>query len=529
MKCTQARLRQYDFVITRESLRPDGVKTSMILVNGGFPGPTIEANLGDTFKIRVTNYIDDDQGTAIHWHGLFQKETPWMDGVPSVTFCPIAPGQEFTYEFTADRVGSSWWHSHYSAQTAGGLFGAIVIHGASPYTYDVDLGPVLIVGLSAIPYHMRQIALTNNNLINGKMDFNCSSIPAGGPSCTPNAGFSKFRFQSGKRHLIRLVNTGLEGLQHFTIDGHKFTVVGLDYTPIQPYEADMISLTPGQRADIVVYANAKPDSSFWMRSDVDPTCSASSQPHAKSIIHYETANEDSSPTSTKIPYTLTGDCVAQPLSKTRPLVAQPLAPLGPSFVQTLDYTLALNYTPMGAPQFLVNGRRFRANYSQSLLLLANDDGGSEDASAEYGILSNVWDFSYNKTLRMILNNFFVSPHPMHLHGHDFWILAQGRGVWDGTIQGNTSNLMRRDTHQMIGAGADGSPSYLVLEFTLDNPGVWAFHCHITQHLILGMYMNIIYGQDAIKKYKIPASIDATCVSWREFARGNPVEQPDSGL
>jgi FtsP/CotA-like multicopper oxidase with cupredoxin domain len=110
-------------------LAPDGVNTSMIIVNGAFPGPTIEANLGDTFKIKVINQIDDDQGTAIHWHGLFQKESPWMDGVPSVTFCPIAPGKSFTYEFKADRVGSSWWHSHYSAQTAGGLFGAMVIHG----------------------------------------------------------------------------------------------------------------------------------------------------------------------------------------------------------------------------------------------------------------------------------------------------------------------------------------------------------------------------------------------------------------
>jgi FtsP/CotA-like multicopper oxidase with cupredoxin domain len=276
------------------------------------------------------------------------------------------------------------------------------------------------------------------------------------------------------------VNSGLEGLQHFTIDGHNFTVVSLDYTHIEPYEADMISLTPGQRAEIVVYANAIPNSSFWMRSDVDPTCSGSTHPHAKAIIYYEKANTESIPTSNATPYSLTGDCIAQPLAKTRPLVPQPLAPSGPSFVNNMDYTLAFNYTSTGAPQFLVNGRQFRANYSQSLLMIANSASGSANASTQYGPLSNVFDFADNKTVRIIINNFFVSPHPMHLHGHDFWILAEGRGTWNGTIQGNSSNLMRRDTHQMLGAGADGSPSYLVLEFELDNPGVWAFHCHITQ-------------------------------------------------
>lgn len=276
------------------------------------------------------------------------------------------------------------------------------------------------------------------------------------------------------------MNSAAEALQHFTIDDHEFTVVGLDFTSIEPYETDMISLTPGQRADIVVYAGAKSTSSFWMRSDVDPTCSGSSQPHAKAIIYYECATTDANPTSKATVYTLTGDCVAQPLSQTRPLVPQPLPAYGPSFVQLMNYTLAFNYTLTGAPQFLVNGRQFRANYSQSLLLIANSEGEVANTSAQYGSLSNVFDFGHNTTVRIVVHNYFVSPHPMHLHGHDFWILAEGRGTWDGTIQGNPSNVMRRDTHQMIGAGADGSPSYLALEFELNNPGVWAFHCHISQ-------------------------------------------------
>jgi FtsP/CotA-like multicopper oxidase with cupredoxin domain len=39
-----------------------------------------------------------------------------MDGVPGVQQCPIPPGGSFTYSFLADLYGTSWYHSHYSAQ-----------------------------------------------------------------------------------------------------------------------------------------------------------------------------------------------------------------------------------------------------------------------------------------------------------------------------------------------------------------------------------------------------------------------------
>jgi FtsP/CotA-like multicopper oxidase with cupredoxin domain len=62
-------------------------------------------------------------------HGLLQKTTPWSDGVPGVSQCPIAPGETLVYRFQADLYGTSWWHSHYSAQYSSGAFGPLVIYG----------------------------------------------------------------------------------------------------------------------------------------------------------------------------------------------------------------------------------------------------------------------------------------------------------------------------------------------------------------------------------------------------------------
>ena len=120
--------RYYDFTVARQEIAPDGVTRQGMLVNGAFPGPTIEANWGDYIEVTVTNGIADE-GTSMHWHGLLQTETPYYDGVPSVQQCPIAPGKSFTYRFRADLYGSSFWHSHYSAQYTDGVFGAMIIYG----------------------------------------------------------------------------------------------------------------------------------------------------------------------------------------------------------------------------------------------------------------------------------------------------------------------------------------------------------------------------------------------------------------
>ena len=94
--------RSYTFNVSRLTLQPDGFSKDMIVVNGAFPGPTIEANWGDWIEVVVHNNLPNE-GTAMHWHGLLQTQTPWFDGVPSVMQCPIAPGSTFTYKFRAGK------------------------------------------------------------------------------------------------------------------------------------------------------------------------------------------------------------------------------------------------------------------------------------------------------------------------------------------------------------------------------------------------------------------------------------------
>ncbi len=88
--------REYNFTLAEIQLSPDGVFRTMIAINGRFPGPLIRANMGDRLVINVQNNLPN--GTAIHWHGLYQNGTNWMDGTSGITQCPIPPnGGRFTY------------------------------------------------------------------------------------------------------------------------------------------------------------------------------------------------------------------------------------------------------------------------------------------------------------------------------------------------------------------------------------------------------------------------------------------------
>lgn len=98
-------VRSYKWVILEKEGNPDGVYKPMLTINGQFPGPLIEVNEGDTIVVDVQNLATN--ATAIHWHGLFQNGTIWMDGTSGVTQCPIAAGRSFRYEFTVkDQAGT---------------------------------------------------------------------------------------------------------------------------------------------------------------------------------------------------------------------------------------------------------------------------------------------------------------------------------------------------------------------------------------------------------------------------------------
>lgn len=123
----------------------------------------------------------------------------------------------------------------------------------------------------------------------------------------------------------------------------------------------------------------------------------------------------------------------------------------------------------------MNEKYFRANYNRAILSDASETSQSPNVPFEFPESSNVIEVGNDKKyVRIVLLNkgfFDFFRHPMHLHGHDMQVLAVGKGQWDGKIV-NPENPLRRDTQIIPGQG------FLVLQYEVDNAGIWPLHCHI---------------------------------------------------
>ncbi|PSN72920.1 extracellular dihydrogeodin oxidase/laccase-like protein [Corynespora cassiicola Philippines] len=521
--------RRYDFTISRGELAPDGyLKTSGILINGQFPGPTIEANWGDMIEVKVTNNITGPfEGTALHWHGLFQNGSAWYDGVPSVSQCPIAPGASFTYKFQAGVFGTSWYHSHYSAQAAGGLFGPLVVYGPSHVSYDVDVGPVMLADWFHKDYFdiVKNVMSTNstlwanpsdNTLINARNPYNCSQVKDNTPC--GKASYSKFKFQSGKTYKLRLINAGAAGMQYFSIDGQTLQIVSVDLTDIQPYNTTIVTLSVGQRSDVLFTPKAvNGTNAIWMRTlQSGKFCQRASNPEGKAIVLLDGAQEDSIPATTAYPAPVDdGTCKNDPLEKSVPYYVEPL----PEPSTTFQITVNTIVNKTGHQLYTMNGSPFMANYNNPLINLAYQKNYSYPEHPEW----NVLNFGSNSSVRVVIWNNSSGPHPMHIHGHDMFVLYDGNDKWDGTTIVNPSNPQRRDTHNLRPKG------WMVMQYNLDNPGVWPFHCHIAWHLSMGMYVNLMENPEKIDQSVIPGVVKQTCDAWNKYTDTHIVEQIDSGL
>ncbi|RRT62504.1 hypothetical protein B296_00026973 [Ensete ventricosum] len=115
--------------------------------------------------------------------------------------------------------------------------------------------------------------------------------------------------------------------------------------------------------------------------------------------------------------------------------------------------------------------------------------------------SNAYVIQFNSKVDVILQNANALAdnvseiHPWHLHGHDFWVLGYGDGRFEekDASKFNLENPPLRNTVVIFPYG------WTAIRFVADNPGVWAFHCHIEPHLHMGMGVIFAEGVDHVRR------------------------------
>jgi manganese oxidase len=77
-------------------------------------------------------------------------------------------------------------------------------------------------------------------------------------------------------------------------------------------------------------------------------------------------------------------------------------------------------------------------------------------------------------VRLRFGNLSMWNHPIHLHGHRFWVTGSDGGRWP-------QSAWKPETTEIVGVGQTRD-----LEFVADNPGDWALHCHMSHHTMNAM-------------------------------------------
>lgn len=496
-----------------------------VTVNGTLPAPLLRWREGQNVRLAVTNTLDED--TSIHWHGILLPFQ--MDGVPGVSFPGIRPRETFVYEFPVRQSGTFWYHSHSGLQEAMGHFGPLIIDPAhaDPIAYDRE--HVLILSdwsflhpheilrrLKVSPGYFNQQRTTLAGLLSGRdrmgaaerrmwaqmrMDPRDISDVTGATYTYlvnghgPQDNWTGL-FEPGERVRLRIINAAAMTNFNVRIPGLPMTVVQADGENVRPVEVDEFQIAIAETYDVIV--NPREDRAYSIVSEaVDRSGMgrATLAPRAGMSAEVPPLREVPNLTMRDMGMDMSGmnhgggmdpgsmnhgamnmrDRSLAPPSMAIGVGVQSISPAPenrlaerPTGLETVPHRV-LVYTDLVA---LTPNRDQRA---PSRTLEIHLTGNMERFmwgfdGRRFSELVEPIRFERNERVRVTLVNDTMMAHPIHLHGHFFEL-----------VNGHAGHQPLKHTVNVAPGGR------LSFDLTADNPGDWAFHCHMLMHMHAGMF------------------------------------------
>lgn len=514
-----------------EVIIANGVQRPVVVFNKTLPGPDIIVYEGQTVIIHVTNKMRSEV-LSVHWHGLYQRNTPFMDGVPFITQCPILPGQTFTYKFQAYPKGTFWYYSTTGLQRIDGASGALIVRprGADSTTEQIlkvqewydnihSNGASLLANLGEGTHHGKHLVspdgaiyhsifIPTNALINGKGEVN--ELP-----------FYMFKGHGNNSFLFRTMATGTVLPFKISIDGHKLKIIEANGYRVKSINVDSVILNPGER---IVFTTNRLDSrtnNFWIRAT---TVNVNNSIKIRAIIRYdenEVAEPKTSPAicSSKKPCKVFNcpfklfpvkeymECItADKVDSIEPTQLQRV----PNTKQFKEYFF--NFEFPGTSKAAINGKQF-LQPTFSALTQPNSISTPCNISCGGCKCTNSINLNHNDTVHFVLTNMGTGKgwgHPVHLHGHSFELLKLGFPTYErisGNITTENEEIRCISRRNYVNGGdyctsstwsdpswANGNApglnlvnpplkdtvviprgGYVVIRIRANNPGLWLLH------------------------------------------------------
>ena len=450
-----------DFVTLRAETRQIEIGGRAATVLGlrqrdGRPGLT--AKVGEDFAVRLENALAVP--TSVHWHGL---TPPWrQDGVSGVSQDPLPPATSQDYRFPLTRAGSFWMHSHEGLQEQLLLAAPLIVEEASPrdeqdvvvmlQDFSFRAPDEILAALQAAPamsgHDMSMPGMDQGSMpgMSGAM-MDGMTMSGGGMAMDANdiefdAYLANDRtlddpeqvaVERGGRVRLRIVNAA--AATGFTVDLGSLdgSLIAVDGIPIVPVTGRRFPIAIAQRLDIRVDMPGD-------GAAVPILALREGAPQRTGILLCP-------PGAAVKAISSQGDSAGPRLDLALERSLRSLEPLAP---RPVDRALTLALTGGMA------GYRWGRE--------ASSGPGPFPAKA-------------GERIEVAMVNRTMMAHPMHLHGHSFQVVA---------IDGQRLAGAVRDT-VLVPPGKT-----VTIAFDANNPGHWAFHCHLLYHMVAGMMTTLAY-------------------------------------
>ncbi|PKC01889.1 hypothetical protein RhiirA5_298009 [Rhizophagus irregularis] len=504
--------RYYQLTLKKVKLSPDGFERTVWSVNGQYPAPIIRANKGDRMIINVENKFGDP--AAVHWHGVFQHGTNWYDGVPGQTQCPIPNDVSFIYNFTTgDQHGTFWYHSHFMAQYADGLRGALIVHDPDdPYLKEYDYEYVITLS----DWHHRTTGEILPNFISptytGKRPVPDSPLLSG------RGRYNFYNVKKNKKYRFRIINSAADAFFIFSIDEHKLKLIESEGIYIKPTIIEKLPINVGQRYSVIVNAD-QPIGKYWIRATIDKRCvlinnatinfNSSIDWNGLGILKYEGSKNDK-PKSKEFPENFK-ICRDPDPKHLKPL--QPVTKYDGNISDFFNITVKFQREGDGIVKAVMNNSSFIPQFNDPTINKIIRHIPPDELPKEQNSL--IFD-NKNGIVEIALWNNNTDEHPFHMHGHVFGVMFVGeKNEYPDEKKYDKKNPVIRDNVTVPGFG------YLVIRFIADNPGIWAFHCHIEWHVELGMVLQLVELPSILMNETIPNDASSLCFKNDYQKKRNP--------
>ncbi|KAL0797927.1 hypothetical protein Bca101_053101 [Brassica carinata] len=436
-------------------------------------------------------------------HGLRQYRSGWADGPAYITQCPIRSKQTYTYRFKVeDQRGTLLWHAHHSWQRAS-VYGAFIIYPRKPYPFSGS--------------HIQ------------------SEIPIILDTFTANV-------DAGKTYILRVINAALNNELFFAVSNHTLTVVEVDAVYTKPVHTKAIMIAPGQTTTLLLRTNNHlTDGEFLIAAT----------PYVTSVFPFNNSttvgflrynnNDKSKPVVNhlnnnrrRLTTTLSTHAVLPDMLDTKfaTRFSDSIKSLGteeyPCRVPTaidkrVVTTISLNLQDCPENHHCegYNGKRFFASMNnvsfirppisvlesyykkQSKGVFTLDfpekppkrfdftgvNPVSENMNTEFG--TKLFEVEFGARLEIVFQGtsfLNVENHPLHVHGHNFFVVGRGFGNFDEEKDPAKYNLVDPPERNTVAVPTGG---WAAIRINADNPGVWFIHCHLEQHTSWGLAMGFI--------------------------------------